>query len=80
MLNKKNVSELGDGTFPEIEVGSCGVIKYVELIFVFDSTEVSFLSHLYSCLYSVQSSDIEVPASFHKYSTCSGADAENSEG
>ena len=37
---------------------------------VFDSSEVSLLCHLYSRLYSVQSSDIEVPASFQKYSTC----------
>ena len=37
---------------------------------VFDSSEVSLLCHLYSRLYSVQSSDIEVPVSFQKYSTC----------
>ena len=33
-LPEKNVFELGDGTFPEIKVGSCGVIKYVKLMFV----------------------------------------------
>ena len=37
---------------------------------VFDSSEVSLLSHLYSRLYSVQPSEIEVPASFQKYSNC----------